>query len=95
MRKNDLKATFKSAKKNNDNYIVVFIHMIDYPEEEMIINEKNNFENKLKYYDEAYNEELHLVFNDGIYITESISFNNFTEMKTIIKNHKEFIKNNE
>ena len=59
---------FEEAKKNHYDYIGVAIQMEGYPSEEIIINRLGNFEKKLEYYKNAFNEDLTLKANNGIKI---------------------------
>lgn len=45
---------------------------------EIIINEKENFESKIEYYKNAYNEDLTLKANPNIKIVDYDFFNEFT-----------------
>ena len=60
MKLNNLVNCFESAIKNNAIYVAVKIEMYGFEESEIIINPKANFEQKLKYYINAYNEDLTL-----------------------------------
>lgn len=56
---NNLEKCFESAKESNAKYIGVAIS-VNGDNPEIIINGRENFENKLNYYKNAYNEELAL-----------------------------------
>lgn len=56
----DLKKIFKDAKSKNDKYVVIYVKMPNCEKEEIIINEKENFDSKLDYYIKAYNNDLTL-----------------------------------
>lgn len=51
---------------------------------ELIVNKKSNFNEKLKYYSEAYNEDLTLKANPGIKIT---SFSLHASMKDMAEKY--------
>ena len=65
MKLNNLVNCFESAIKNNAMYVAVKIEMYGFEENELIINPKANFEQKLKYYINAYNENPHSIDIDG------------------------------
>lgn len=64
----NLEKCFKNAIENNSKYIAVKIKTRNSIGEEIIINPKSNFEAKLNYYKNAYNENLVLKSFDGIQI---------------------------
>lgn len=51
---------------------------------EVIINERENFANKLKYYKLAYNDDLVLKTYDGIRITNIVYGNTYGELEDLI-----------
>lgn len=57
---NNLENCFYGAKKFNKKYVGVLIEMPNSPKPEIIINEYENFDSKLDYYKNAYNEDLTL-----------------------------------
>ena len=64
-----LENCFEKAKKNpTANYIGVKISMKGFEKPEIIINSKENFDAKLEYYKNAYDEELNHKHADGIKI---------------------------
>jgi hypothetical protein len=64
----NLENCFDEATKQNKKYIGVKIKMQDFPRSEIIINERENFEKKLHYYQNAYSEDLSLKTSSGIRI---------------------------
>jgi hypothetical protein len=64
----DLEKLFNTAKQFGMNYIAVKIKMPGLENPEIIINPKSNFDEKLKYYKQAYDENLHLKANPEIKI---------------------------
>lgn len=60
IRMEDLVRCFECAKKNGNKYIGVKIETKGYKEAEIIINPRANFDSKLEYYQNAYNEDLTL-----------------------------------
>lgn len=60
MRIEDLIRCFECAKKNGSKYVGVKIQTEGYKKEEIIINPRENFDMKLDYYKQAYNEDLTL-----------------------------------
>ena len=64
----NLEECFKKAIENNSKYIAVKIKTRNSIGEEIIINPKSNFETKLDYYKNAYDENLVLKSFNGIQI---------------------------
>ena len=54
--------------KDDTNFMVIMIEMPDLESNEFIINHKSNFEEKMKYYDSAYDENLIMIRNRDIKI---------------------------
>ena len=54
--------------KDNTNFMVIGIEMPDLESHELIVNHKSNFEEKMKYYDSAYDENLIMIRNRDIKI---------------------------
>ena len=59
---------FKKAKEHDYTYVGVKIAMEGFPNPEVIINSKGNFDKKLEYYQNAYNDDLTLKSFNGIKI---------------------------
>lgn len=76
----ELEKTFDLANQLGMNYIGVMIQMQGF-ETEVIINPKENFESKLEYYKEAYNEDLTLKTFSGIKIIGCESGDSFQEIQ--------------
>ncbi|MDY7043712.1 hypothetical protein RVS70_05785 [Virgibacillus sp. M23] len=76
---------FKSAVANNYKYVAVRIS-IGLTKEEVIINPRENFEEKLSYYNTAYDESLRHKFAGGenIRITGFIYGNSFYELEEVL-----------
>lgn len=60
MKLDNLINCFETAIKNNSKYVGIKVAMCGFEENEIIINPRANFEQKLKYYVNAYNEDLTL-----------------------------------
>lgn len=58
--------------KDNTNFMVIGIEMPDLESHEFIVNHKSNFEEKMKYYDSAYDENLIMIRNRDIKIVSFI-----------------------
>lgn len=58
--KEDLRLCFEEAKARGYNWVGVRVRMDGFPTDEIILNERPNFEKKLKYYMESYDDELRL-----------------------------------
>ena len=54
----NLENCFQSAKELGYNYVAVKVDMQGFEKPEIIINSKENFEEKLEYYKKAYDENL-------------------------------------
>ena len=75
MTKNDFIKLYLISIEKGYNYIGVSVRVKDNPEPEYIINGKGNFENKLAYYQKAYDENMRLIANPDIYIDHIITGN--------------------
>lgn len=64
----DLEFCFTEALALACGYVAVVIKMEGFPSNEIIINDRNNFDSKLDYYKTAYNEDLTHKFSKGISI---------------------------
>lgn len=60
MKLDNLITCFKTAIKNNAKYVGVKVAICGFEENEIIINPRANFEKKLKYYINSYNDDLTL-----------------------------------
>ena len=58
--------------KDDTNFMVIGIEMPDLESHELIVNHKSNFEEKMKYYDSAYDEDLIMNRNRDIKIVSFI-----------------------
>lgn len=66
---NSLIQNFEDANANGASFVGVRIKMDGFADEEVIINGKNNFKTKLKYYKKTYDENLNHKFAKGISIS--------------------------
>ena len=82
MNREDLINIFKGARETNAQYVFVVIKLPDLEIPEMIINRRENFESKEKYYIETYDENLIHKFNNDIYI-QGLSYGELEELKNI------------
>lgn len=64
----NLENCFKSAKRIGYRYVAVKIDMQGFEKPEIIINSRENFDDKLDYYKNAYDENLILKSFNGIRI---------------------------
>ena len=80
MNRTDLENKFKLAKKEKASFIGVLIKMPDYKDEEVIINSSSNFNKKLSYYMETYNENLEHRFSKEIKIIDCAFGDDFTSI---------------
>lgn len=81
----ELEMCFKKANEDNSQYIVVFISLATGVASEMIINQRCNFEDKLKYYKEAYDENLIHKFANEISITDFMAVKSLKELANRIE----------
>ena len=58
--------------KDDTNFMVIGIEMPDLESHELIVNHKSNFEEKMKYYDSTYDEDLIMTRNRDIKIVSFI-----------------------
>lgn len=72
---------FKTAKQKNHRYIGILIQMEGFPQPEVIINRQENFDTKLQYYLNTYDENLIHKFAKGIRIIGVTSQDWFSEIE--------------
>ena len=68
LRIQNLEDCFNSAKRLGYNYVAVKVDMQGFEKPEIIINSKENFDEKLDYYKKAYDNDLILRSYGGIRI---------------------------
>lgn len=68
LNKENLKRCFKSAKEQNMNYIGLLIEMPGFTMPELIINPRANFDKKLEYLLNTYDENLEHKYSKGVKI---------------------------
>ena len=56
--KNDLRECFETAQRLGYEFVAVKIDMQGFEHPEIVINRKGNFEDKMNYYDNAYDDNL-------------------------------------
>lgn len=76
-----LEKCFKAAMDLDVKFIAVKILKDEQEKPEVIINQQQNFESKLAYYTEAYNEDLTLKTYSGIRIVGFAFGNSFSEIQ--------------
>lgn len=81
MNKETLIDCFEQAKKLNAVYIGVLVETRGSEKTEIIINPRENFESKLEYYKNAYNDDMVLKTYDGIRITKIDYGNSFNQLE--------------
>lgn len=81
LNKENLITCFEQAKKFNAKYIGVVIETRGNEGPEVIINPRENFEAKLEYYKNAYNDDMILKSYDGIRITKIDYGNTFEQLE--------------
>lgn len=82
-----LENCFKVAKETNQKFIGVLIQMKGFKKPELIINERENFDNKLAYYKRAYNEDLTLKTFNEIKIIGYAFGSNIQDIYDYLKNN--------
>lgn len=68
LKKKNLEKCFESAKFCDAKFIGVLVEMNGFEKAELIVNQKENFDKKLEYYKNAYNDDLVLKSFNGIKI---------------------------
>ena len=82
---NDLEKCFYNAIIKNAKYIAVKIKINEFPKPEIIINENANFSEKLKYYQNIYDDNLKHKHADNIRIIGFRYFDDIKEIEYLIK----------
>jgi hypothetical protein len=80
--KKDLEEVFTKAKKDDYEFIGVKIEMQGFEMPEIIINPKQNFDTKLAYYTNAYNDDLTLKTFNGIRIIDCACGDSYSEIQS-------------
>lgn len=83
-RKENLKLAFEEAIKTEKKFFIVVVQMEGFPSNEIIINTTENFEAKLKYYKNVYNDNLELKVFNGIKIVEYFHSNDFDSIEVVL-----------
>jgi len=82
LKKEHLKNCFSKATELNAKFIGVSIRVPNAPEKEIIINPRENFEEKLNYYQKTYDEDLsHNAVGDILKIVGFTYGDNFAEIQ--------------
>lgn len=76
-----LEECFKTAIQCGMKYVAVKIQTINHTQPEIIINGRDNFEKKLNYYKNSYNEDLVLKSYNGIRIVDFCCANSFEDIE--------------
>jgi hypothetical protein len=76
-----LENCFQGAKEQNAKYVGIVVTIPNAEEREVIINAAANFDEKLKYYQQAYDEHLNHKHVKGIQIVGFTYGNNFQEIQ--------------
>lgn len=72
---------FTRAKEREVNYVAVVISMEGFPSNEVIINDSENIDIKLAYYQKTYDTALNHKFAKGIKIVGFASGNSFDDIE--------------
>lgn len=87
MQKQDLKLIFSKAKENDVKYVGVQVWTKGNMIPETIIIRNECFDAKLKYYQNAYNDELILKTCEDISIKAVAMANSFSEIESLLVNY--------
>lgn len=68
LNKESLKNCFDKAKLENANFVGMFIEMPNFEKPELIVNQKENFDKKLEYLLNTYDEHLEHKYSKGVSI---------------------------
>ena len=81
-----LEVCFKEATETGAHYVALKIKTVSCPGAEIIINGVENFNHKLDYLRNAYNDDLTLKHAPGIIKIEALAYGNtFSELARVIK----------
>ena len=72
---------FNCAKKHDSPYVAVLIAMEGFPKAEIIINQAENIDTKLEYYQKTYDENLNHKFAKGIKIVGMTHGDSFDDIE--------------
>lgn len=78
---NNLENCFHSASQNEKKYVGVLIEMPGFEKPEIIINPSDNFEKKIDYYRNTYDENLNHKHAPGIKIVGFTYGDNFDDLE--------------
>ena len=82
--KNDLKKCFETAEKIGYEFVAVKIDMQGFEHPEIVINRKGNYEDKMNYYENAYDENLILKAYNGIRIIGFVAADTFEDLEDLL-----------
>lgn len=77
----NLQLAFDTAATIGDRFIGLKIKMAGFEKDEIIINERENFNTKLEYYQRVYDEDLNHKFSQGIKIVGVTSGDSFDDIQ--------------
>ena len=77
----NLEICINAAKENKAKYFAVLVDIVNNEEPEIIVNEFANFDSKLAYYKDAYNNDLTLKNCNDIKIVGFTYANSFSEIE--------------
>lgn len=76
-----LSNTFERAKELDYRFVGVLIEMVGFAKPEVTINQVENFDSMLAYYEKNYNENLHHRFAEGKRISAFTFGNSFSDIQ--------------
>lgn len=80
----DLESCFEMATRLSYTYIGVKLDIVGFEKPEIVINSKENFDDKLDYFKRAYDENLMLVNNPNIRIVGFAAADTFEDLEEML-----------
>lgn len=77
----NLTLAFNTAILGGDRFVAIKVRMEGFEQDEVIINERSNFQAKLAYYQQAYDDDLNHKYSKGISIVGFTSGNSFDDIQ--------------
>lgn len=75
---------FNKAKDNNIPFVAIVVRMGGFPKDEIIINENENIDSKLAYYQKTYDDNLNHKFAPGIRIVDVVCGSSFEYLQAYL-----------
>lgn len=81
LNKDMLKRCFENAKRSGCKYVAVVVKKKEFKKKEIFITQSDDFDIKLSFYNEYFDDNLVLIGNDDIRIFAFTYANTFTEIE--------------